>query len=134
MGAAICWMSILQACVTLSTAEAEMTAMSKMAQEVIWVRRFISELLGADIKVPTTIHCDNTAALALVDNRVHHARTKHIKLRQNFIREHKETGELNPVYIDTASNIADSFTKVVPPLTLEGHYLSITGMEVAYSV
>ena len=36
MGAAISWMSVMQVCVTLSSAEAEMVAMTKMAQETIW--------------------------------------------------------------------------------------------------
>jgi hypothetical protein len=83
MGAAICWMSSLQACVTLSTAEAEMVALSKGAQEVIWLRRFIGELLGQEITVPTNLLCDNMATLHMIDKRVYHARTKHIKLRQN---------------------------------------------------
>ena len=123
----------MQACVTLSTAEAEMVAMSKATQEVIWLRRFIAELMGGKIPVPSEVHCDNRASLLLVDNRVHHSRTKHISLRENFIREQKDAGQVNPVYVPTLENLADSFTKPVHQKTLDAHYLALTGMEPRYS-
>lgn len=132
MGAAICWMSSLQACVTLSTAEAEMVALSKGAQEVIWLRRFIGELLGQEITVPTNLLCDNMATLHMIDKRVYHARTKHIKLRQNFVREHKDSGELNPIHVATDINWADGFTKVLNQDTMDKHSLAITGMKNSY--
>ena len=75
--------------------------MCKATQEVVWMRRFIGELLGATITAPTSLFCDNQASLAMIDNRVHHSRTKHISLRMNFIREQKLNNNLNPVYIDT---------------------------------
>ena len=133
MGAAISWASQLQACVTLSTAEAEMVALSKLSQEVIWLRRFIEEIFAYDIEVPTKIYCDNQATRKLIDNRVHHARTKHIKLRQNFVREHKDSGELDPVYIATDSNIADDFTKVLSQTVIDSHCPGIMGYVPKYS-
>ena len=42
--------------------------------------------------------------------------------------EQKLKGEIDPLYVDTKSNISDSFTKVVPPATLESHYPALTGM------
>ena len=133
MGAAISWMSVMQVCVTLSSAEAEMVAMTKMAQETIWFRRFIEEIMGDSIKVPTKLLCDNQAALALVDNRVHHARTKHIKLRQNFIREKKLSGELDPIYVGTQAQVADPLTKAVPSSILERFHRDITGLDLTLS-
>ena len=132
MGAAICWNSSLQACVTLSTAESEMVALSKGAQEVIWLRRFIGELMGGKITVPTKIYCDNQATLQLIDNRVHHSRTKHIALRQNFVREHKDSNELDPQYIATTLNISDMFTKPVNKSTMDSHIPLLTGMKPIY--
>ena len=133
MGAAISWMSVMQVCVTLSSAEAEMVAMTKIAQETIWFRRFIEEIMGDSIKVPTKLLCDNQAALALVDNRVHHARTKHIKLRQNFIREKKLSGELDPIYVGTQAQVADPLTKAVPSSILERFHRDITGLDMTLS-
>ena len=69
----------------------------------------------------------------MIDNRVHHARTKHIKLRQNFVREHKDSGELDPVYIATDSNIADDFTKVLSQTVIDSHCPGIMGYVPKYS-
>ena len=86
MGAAVSWSSALQACVTLSTAEAELVALSKAAQEVIWMRRLMQEMRGEDLTydgspTPIPIYCDNKATLDIVKYRKEHSRTKHIQLR-----------------------------------------------------
>ena len=132
MGAAISWSSTLQACVTLSTAEAEMVALTKGAQDVIWLRRFISELCGSDIKVPSPIYCDNRATLALLENRQFHSRTKHIALRENFVRERTDTLELSPIFVPTLSNAADIFTKPCNQTVMDRHWHFLTGMSPTY--
>ena len=135
MGAAICWNSNLQSCVTLSTAEAEMVAMRKAAHECIWLRRYMKYLFGENSLdgKPTKIYCDNQATLQLVDNRIHHSRTKHIRLRGNFVREYKDLGELDPVYVATKMNIADGFTKPIKKDTIESHSFELTGMKMKYA-
>ena len=132
MGAAISWMSAMQACVTLSTAESEMVAMCKAAQEIIWTRRFITELSGKKFPAATRVFCDNRASLSLVKNRVHHARTKHIKLRENFIREQAEAGIIEPTYVPTDENLADCFTKPIQRKVWDAHCRRITGMDPTY--
>jgi len=72
------------------------------------------------------------ATLKLVDNRVHHARTKHIKLRQNFVREQKDAGLVNPIHIPTGDNLADSFTKPVARVTQDKHWFQLTGLQPRY--
>ena len=131
MGAAVCWSAALQACVTLSTAEAEMVALSKAAQEVVWFRRLMYDLREEDLP-PSLIYCDNNATLGLIKNRVHHSRTKHIKLRQNWVLEHTNAGEIEPTYIPTDINLADSFTKPIKKSILEEHFTYLTGMELTY--
>ena len=51
---------------------AEMVAMARASQEIIWTRRLIQELMGFQIKAPTPLYCDNRSALQLVDKRIHH--------------------------------------------------------------
>ena len=43
-GAAISWRSEKQACVALSTAEAEYIALASAAQEAVWVRQLLADL------------------------------------------------------------------------------------------
>ena len=132
MSAAVSWGSTLQACVTLSTAEAEMVAMSKAAQELIWVRRLIGEIMGGSITTPTPLYCDNIATLQLLKQRVHHLRTKHISLRNNFIKEQRDLGNLDAIYVPTDSNTADVFTKPCNQTVMDRHIKQITGQEPKY--
>jgi hypothetical protein len=74
-GAAVSWMSHKQEIITLSTAEAEYVA----AKECIWLRCLIGPLFGA-ATTPTTLFCDNQAALRLATDDNYHARTKHINI------------------------------------------------------
>ena len=63
-GGAISWRSCKQELVTLSTAEAEYVAATHATKEGIWLQRLIGELYDVVI-TPTTLYCDNQAALTL---------------------------------------------------------------------
>ena len=132
MGAAISWNSNLQACVTLSTAEAELVAMTRAAQEAIWFRRLMADM-GSKPEKPTLLYCGNTASLALLKNRQFHSRTKHIELRRNFTREQTEKGELTPTWITTVGNLADALTKPIKLPLLGSFFKALTGMELAFA-
>jgi hypothetical protein len=82
-GAAVSWASRKQEIITLSTAEAEYVAATHAAKECIWLRRFTEPLFGP-ISTPTTLYCDNQAALHLATEDNYHARTKHIDIRLPF--------------------------------------------------
>ena len=64
-----------------------------------------------------------------------HAKTNRIPASlRRLVSKELRTNDRVDMGSESAIDIADSFTKVVPPLTLEGHFLSITGMEIVYSV
>ena len=139
MNAAISWSSSLQACVTLSTAEAEMVALCKAAQEAIWLKRLLDEAFtyfspgNFYSSEPVKILCDNKATLSLVKNRTHHARTKHIELRNNFVRERQLAGDIIVEHVPTNENLADMFTKPVTSSKYEDHAPHIAGDSLVYS-
>ncbi|PKU86717.1 Retrovirus-related Pol polyprotein from transposon TNT 1-94 [Dendrobium catenatum] len=60
------------------------------------------------------MYCDNTSAIALANNPVFHARTKHIEIDQNFIREHIQNNTVRLLPISTTDQVADIFTKSLP--------------------
>ena len=60
---------------------------------------------------PVTIFEDNQGAIALVDNPVHHQRSKHIDTKCHFIRDECHRGKINVVYMPTSDMVADIFTK-----------------------
>ena len=78
-GAPISWASKRQACVALSTTEAEVIALVEAAKEAVWLRRFIRELGFPEQTVP--LFCDNQSAISLIRNLVLHSRVKHMSVR-----------------------------------------------------
>ncbi len=112
-GGAISWASKKQATVALSTAEAEYVALSAATQEIVWLRRLLT-----DLKVlpdgPTTLMGDNQGAIAIAKNPVAHARTKHIDIRYHYIREAVQEGMIELCYCPTNEMVADLLTKPLP--------------------
>ena len=45
---------------------------------------------------------------------VHHSKTKHIKVRYHFIKEHVEEGTVELFFVKTDYQLADLFTKALP--------------------
>ena len=112
--AAITWGSKKQVSVALSSCEAEIVALSEASKEVAYLRRFFEELgLGSD--GPTSLATDNSAAQNLSYNPEHHERTKHIERRHFFVRDLVEDGQLVVPLVSTVDNLADFFTKALPP-------------------
>ena len=84
--------------------------MAHVASEVIWLHSLLT-CLQVNCDAPTTLHCDNQAALHLAANPVFHERTKHIEVDFHFIREHLSRGTICTSYIPTRRQEADILTK-----------------------
>ncbi|CAL1378802.1 unnamed protein product [Linum trigynum] len=84
--------------------------MASIVTEIIWLRWLLSEL-GAPQFGPTSLYCDNQAALHIATNPVFHERTKHVEMDCYFIREHVQSHDISPRKIATAEQPADLFTK-----------------------
>ena len=57
--------------------------------------------------------CSNTSGINLSKNPVQHARTKHIEVRHHFLRDHVAKGDFELIFIETAKQLADIFTKLL---------------------
>jgi hypothetical protein len=55
--------------------------------------------------------CDNESAIRLEDNPIEHIRTKHIDIRDHFLRDHHEKGDIDVCHISTDHQLADICTK-----------------------
>jgi hypothetical protein len=60
---------------------------------------------------------DNQSAIAISYNPELHSRTKHIDRRHFYIRECVERLQLRVPFVSTVDNMADFFTKPLPPKT-----------------
>ena len=108
--AAISWSSKLQASPALSSTEAEYMALTRAAQEAIWLRQLL-EQLGFSQDSATQLRGDNQGSVALAKNPGDHPRSKHIQLRYHFIRFAIDKGTIELDYIPTSQMPADGLTK-----------------------
>eukprot|EP00965_Chrysotila_dentata_P004930 161634-Pleurochrysis_carterae.AAC.1 len=58
---------------------------------------------------------DNKSAIDLAYNPEHHQRSKHIDRRHFFVRERVEQHDITVPFVHTMENLADFFTKPLPP-------------------
>ncbi|KAL7125651.1 hypothetical protein ABFS83_14G131000 [Erythranthe nasuta] len=107
---AISWCSKRQPTVSLSTTEAEYRAAAMAAQESTWLIYLLNEL-HQPLDYMVSLLCDNQSAIRLAENPVFHARTKHVAVQYNFIREKVLQEEIKLEYIETKNQVADLFTK-----------------------
>eukprot|EP00965_Chrysotila_dentata_P155627 5142330-Pleurochrysis_carterae.AAC.1 len=112
--AAIMWSSKKQPTVALSSCEAEIVAASEAAKKATYLRALLDEL-GETSRDATSLHLDNKSAIDLAYNPEHHSRSKHIHRRHFFIRKKVESLELTVPFVRSADNLADFFTKPLPP-------------------
>ena len=75
--------------------------------------------MGAGQEQPTTLHCDNQSCMAITNNPMFHARTKHIEIQYHFVRELILSEEVEMIYYPTTENCADMFTKALGREQLE---------------
>nr|KYP35691.1 Retrovirus-related Pol polyprotein from transposon TNT 1-94 [Cajanus cajan]KYP38474.1 Retrovirus-related Pol polyprotein from transposon TNT 1-94 [Cajanus cajan] len=108
----ISWQSKKQACVALSTAEAEYIAAGSCCAQSIWFKHQLQDFGLKIDHIP--LKCDNTSAINISRNPILHSRTKHIEVRHHFIRDHVEKGDCDIKFIMSEDQLADIFTKPLP--------------------
>ncbi|KAK2577751.1 hypothetical protein KPH14_012778 [Odynerus spinipes] len=108
-GYPISWEARKQRTVALSSTEAEYMALSEAAKEATYLRRLFAELGLAKLG-QVKIFCDNNGARKLAENPIFHNRSKHIDIRDHYVREVLENGEIEIVYAPTAEMAADVLT------------------------
>ena len=111
---AISWSSKKQSCIALSIMEAGFIALLVVVQEGIWLRRFLEHLINkGDAIKSVVISCDSQATIAYTKDPKFHAKTKHIDIKNNFVKDMVAQKEVNVKYITTQEIVAYSFTKTI---------------------
>ena len=85
-------------------------ALTSAAQEAMSLRMLADEF-HIKVNEPILLYEDNQGAIAMAQNPVMHKTAKHIAIRQHFIREKVQNGDVRLEYISTDKMIADSLTK-----------------------
>ena len=98
--------------ITLSLSEAELVALSECVKDVRFVM-MIMEDLNLEVHRPVTVMVDNVGAMFLAENSTTSQRTRHIDIRYKWVHEFVENGDVEIIFVKTAENDADIFTKNV---------------------
>ena len=106
--------------VTLSSSEAELVALSECVKEVRFVVKILEDLKFT-IPKPVVVRVDNIGAMFLAENNSTSQRTRHIDIRYKWVSEFIEEGEVSVVFVKTADNDANIFTKNVNKKLNEKH-------------
>jgi hypothetical protein len=125
-GGPVTWSSKRQTTVALSTVEAEYVAMSRCAQQMVWMQSWLNEV-EVKISVPGLIRGDSRGAIALTKNTKDHGKVKHIDIRHHYIRELLQSGMIMIEQVSSADNLADLFTK---PLPRDHHHHLLTSLNI----
>ena len=115
-GSLISWRAQKTKFVCLSSAEAEYVALTEMCKEQKFLTMLLEEIHTCEL--PSVLYEDNEAAAYLARNQHVSSRTKHIDIREHYVREHiQELGKIVP--IKSENNLADVLTKNVTVTTFQ---------------
>ena len=121
-GGAVVWRSIKQSSIAESTMEAEYIATCDAAKELVWLKKFYTDLeVVPNMETPLVLYCDNNGAVENSKEPRSHKRRKHIERKYHLIREIIHRGDVAVMKIASEQNLADLFTKNLPERVFTGH-------------
>jgi hypothetical protein len=105
--------------VAQSIMDAEYIAAVEAAKEAVWIRNFINDLRISGCHIDSIpLYMDNNAAFKLIRNPEFYSKSKHIEIKNHFVREKVESGEINTERVSIKDNLADILIK---PLLRPAH-------------
>ena len=115
-GMIVSWHCNKQSLVSLSTMESEFVSAARGVQEAMGCYHMVKEL-GINIQLPMKLYMDNQAAIACIMNEASSAKTKHVDIKQKFIKDLYQHKLIMPTYVTTLEMKADILTKIMPGST-----------------
>uniref|UniRef100_A0A803QFR2 Reverse transcriptase Ty1/copia-type domain-containing protein n=1 Tax=Cannabis sativa TaxID=3483 RepID=A0A803QFR2_CANSA len=110
----ISWKSKKQSNLSKSSAEAKYRSLANITCEIIWLHNILTDF-SISSSQPTTIHCDNQAAIHISKNAVFHEGTKHVDIDCHIVREQVNKNHIKLSYVPSRHNITDMMTKALFP-------------------
>jgi hypothetical protein len=100
-----------QHCVSLSSYEAELMALSEEGKEVVWCQDFLKSQTGH--LVTAILRCDNNGLVQSLhsDKNQSQSNAKHIETRFFWMRDNIAKRSFQVVFVPTEEQVADFFTK-----------------------
>ena len=104
----------------MSTADAEAIAMSEALKDLLLIREMLSDL-GLKIDEPTLMLEDNACVLKYAEEENLSHKSRHVLPKWKFIQDCVSRRIASLQYCESASMIADMFTKALPVNTFDKH-------------
>ncbi|KNZ49495.1 hypothetical protein VP01_4978g1, partial [Puccinia sorghi] len=106
----VAWNSKKQKNIALSSTKAELNALSDGVQESQWITYLIEELWKEKLN-PTEFNIDNQGLLEKIKNFGSNSKTKHLDIKMKWLRELKNSNQINVKLIPSEEMVADALTK-----------------------
>ena len=100
----------------ISSASVETYAAGNFTFDVM-AYSYVVEEMGLEFPKPFVLEIDNEAARIYMRGSSARSKLKHIDARQEWVLMLRNREIMEPVHIDSESNKADIFTKILPPST-----------------
>ena len=126
MLAPIVFRSKMMPIVALSVTEAELFAATQCAQDMLYTMRVL-ESMGLRVKKPMRLFVDNKGAVDLANNWRVGGRTRHIEVKQYFLRELKEARMIDTIWMKGNDMTSDMLTKNLGRQLFEKHIKHFCG-------
>ena len=111
-GQTVSYGSRLQKSVALSTTEAELMAQTELAKDMVFITNLTAEMFP--VVKPVNCYCDNHGCVHVINGLTTTARSKHIQVREFYIRELVQDGLITVLTVPTDDNVSDILTKPLP--------------------
>ena len=81
-----------------------------VVKEIKWMKQMLEEK-NFQVRTPVIVNIDNQSAMKIAENDVDHSRTKHIDIKNHFIKNEINDKMIELKWVATENQIADIFTK-----------------------
>ena len=75
---------------------------------------YVAEEMGLEFPKPFKLQMDNAAGIAFANNSCFKTKLKHIDCRQEWVKMLRDKKIVETMYVQSAGNLADIFTKILP--------------------
>lgn len=125
----VVWFSKMQSLTAQSTMEAELISCAPCVQNIQFIRNVINHanIPGISFKYASTLYEDNKSAMEVIQNPIHHQRSKHIHMKYQYVMDVVKSGTVVLDYIKSENNVADVFTKPVGKNVFKRHLDTMSG-------
>ena len=128
-GTPVSWRSKKWPRPSLSSFQAETIAASEGCRELEYLRGLLDEL-GYTQKEPTTSYCDNTGTISHTKDAKSTERSKHINVRDFYVRDCQSRGVINITKAHTSNIVADALTKAITVIGMKRMRPALLGRSV----